>query len=782
MLIITDRNGISEPLAHFKDLELNDEVNGDFSLTFTTFSIPQTSHVFPLIQEESIVEWEGYEFRIRGFTEVKNSKLVRAPSTFFDTIDNPIDQLIGGNKTIQEAAAFAMAGSGWTYEIQGDYAQELLFNFGNSNTLAMMKELCKTFNCELQILPGRHIVLSKQIGTDEDFQFRYKHNIQALKREVNTDNLTTAIKGYGANGLEVEYRSPNVAIYGLKYAEPISDDRFTVAEHLMDHIKQSLNDVPEVSIDLEELDLGEPRGLGDKVWLIYEPLGIEFQTRILARKLKPYQKGRSVYTIGNIKPKISDILTETRIEVDENKREFRSKIEQTNEKISLEVKRLDGDLEEAFSKIELTSDRIELIVSETGEINGENIASSISISPTAIDILSNSINLTGKVTFSSFDSSMQDLITNTEEAATDALDRLIELSESGAKTIINGGNIVSGTITGVNFATITDPDSGKLTITGSILKTEKYGTGGQEYVVLRNGQLEIRTRSDITGTLQTVRIDGNLGFLINSNQTPDASMRLDYYETESDALTATYRLRAWSTDENIDKVNLKIEALSDLKINTKFGNLYWNGQTVATRNWVLENAAGYQAGDSAYFGYVNSSGNIDADGQVWGYTVKATSAVYAGSIEIGNGTHFWNSSGSVYCAFLKDYGNATIDKNLTVSGTFSNPSDQRLKCEVSDFETDALKGITDLNYINFNYHWDDLDAKSRIGFFAQEAPVEIIQEDEYGILSYDVLSTLSYNMVATKQLNLKVENKFAEYEAQIQSLQKRVEELSGKVS
>ena len=97
---------------------------------------------------------------------------------------------------------------------------------------------------------------------NKDEQFRYKHNIKTLKKSVDTTKLATAIKGYGANGLVVEYRSPNEAIYGARWAEPIKDERYTIAESLLERLKQELVDAPEVSIELELSQLGfDVRGL-----------------------------------------------------------------------------------------------------------------------------------------------------------------------------------------------------------------------------------------------------------------------------------------------------------------------------------------------------------------------------------------------------------------------------------------------------------------------------------------------------------------------------------------
>ena len=53
-------------MVDYKDLEVNEEVNGDFSITFTTISTPNNEYAFPLLKEESLIQTEDeHEFRIK---------------------------------------------------------------------------------------------------------------------------------------------------------------------------------------------------------------------------------------------------------------------------------------------------------------------------------------------------------------------------------------------------------------------------------------------------------------------------------------------------------------------------------------------------------------------------------------------------------------------------------------------------------------------------------------------------------------------------------------------
>jgi phage minor structural protein len=414
MLIVTDLFGNTEALTDYKNVEINEEMNGDFSLSFTCFLTENNEHSFHLVQEESVVVLDGHEFRIKKMVEARNRKVVSlAKHVYFELIDNQVYGINGGTLTLNDAAAFTLSGTGWTFENEDILEAKLLPNLGEDNSLALVKKVCEEFGCEYKIEPNRHIKFSKEIGTDHDFQFRYKHNIKTLSRTVDTTKFATVLKGFGADGLEVEYRSPNADIYGEKHGEPIRDERYTNAENLTEKLKETIQDVPEVSIELEVIQLGFDVKLGDKVWLIYEPLKIEFQTRVMAFKHYPFQKRSPSVVLSNKKETITNLVAKARSELKEVKKETRSKIEQTNESIALAVERIG----EAEAQLSIQADQISLKVNQS-DYNGQMIGSLINLSPTAIDIETGKLNLIGYITATS-------------------------LSTPGA-TVIDGGNITTG--------------------------------------------------------------------------------------------------------------------------------------------------------------------------------------------------------------------------------------------------------------------------------------------------------------------------------------------------
>ncbi|ARA98625.1 phage tail protein [Geobacillus thermodenitrificans] len=415
MLVVTNLQGQTEPLPDVNGVEDMEQVNGEYSLSFVCFNTKNNEHAYPLVQEEATVELDGHEFRIKQMTEVRDRKEVHAQHIFFDLVDHYQEGTFGGTHTLDEFVTYALTGTGWTFENVDVTQSAFIPNFGEGNVVALIRQICDAFGCEVQIMPGKHLRFAKQIGADKDEQFRYKHNIKTIKKSVDTTKLATAIKGYGANGLVVEYHSPNEAIYGTRYAEPIKDDRYTIAESLLERLKQELVDVPEVSIELELSQLGFDVELGDRVWVIYEPLGIDFQTRVMEIKRYPFTKRSPVVTLSNKKRVFTDILTETKIDIEENKKETRSRIEQTNERITLEVERID----ESIATLQIEADNIQLSVQSLdsrlgnaeaqlviqanqieqkvsySDYNGVEIVSRINQTPTTVTIEAEKINLDG---------------------------------------------------------------------------------------------------------------------------------------------------------------------------------------------------------------------------------------------------------------------------------------------------------------------------------------------------------------------------------------------------
>ena len=359
MLYVTDLNGNTEPLNHIQRVEINEEVNGAFTLALTSF-FHANNPGYSLIEEESVIHTEGYDFRIKQMKENRGRKEVVALSTFFDLVGHRQDDIYGGTRTFNEFASFVFSGTGWTFESVDVTGSQFIPNFGTDNVIKLITALCKVYECEYKILPGNRVQFAKQVGPDNDAQYRYGHNVQALSKSVDTTNLRTVIKGFGGNGLAITYTSPYAEKYGEIEADPVENEDYFTADEMLPVLKSALQDYPDVTIELDSIELSD-KEVGERVWLIYEPMDIEFQTRVMSKK-STIRNNRMVtlsVTIGNTVPRsLSDILTDVNINIDENNKRTKSRIEQTNDRITFAVEQFAGEMLEAYSKIELTASEI----------------------------------------------------------------------------------------------------------------------------------------------------------------------------------------------------------------------------------------------------------------------------------------------------------------------------------------------------------------------------------------------------------------------------------------
>jgi phage minor structural protein len=201
MLVVTSLQGQTEALTDYKDLTRKRRVNGERSLSFLLFKTERNAHAFDLVQEESIIEYDGHKYRIKrmeertiGGTPVKN---VEAQHVFFDIIDDFQYETLSGKLNIVQALNHVFSVTDWTWVNQGAFDLVEFDSFGNDNALALFQTILERYEAEFDITGPRQVTLKNKIGVRRDTQFRYRHNIKTLSRNVDTSNLSTYIKGYG---------------------------------------------------------------------------------------------------------------------------------------------------------------------------------------------------------------------------------------------------------------------------------------------------------------------------------------------------------------------------------------------------------------------------------------------------------------------------------------------------------------------------------------------------------------------------------------------------------
>jgi phage minor structural protein len=334
LLIITDINGNTEALSGYKSLKRYRNVSGEKTLAFFILPTENNAHSFPMVQEESIVEFDGEPYRVKQVSEKPKGptfyKEVIAVHTFFDLIDEHVYELHNGSLTFDDALQFVLGGSGYTWVIIGSFYAQSWENFGDDNRLALLQDVLTRYGAEFT-LNGTQITFRQRIGNATDFQFRYNYNVKTLERNVNTHNLSTYIKGFGKKNedgtyaIESEYTSPNAAVFGIRHAKPVRDERYTTIEGLDERLQAELIDSPEISLTIDFADLrraGYPYdvpGEGDDVFLIYEPMNVDVEARLMEIDEEFTEANalpiKTLVTLANIRENMTDKLVNTQKDV-----------------------------------------------------------------------------------------------------------------------------------------------------------------------------------------------------------------------------------------------------------------------------------------------------------------------------------------------------------------------------------------------------------------------------------------------------------------------------------
>lgn len=315
-MIVTNIAGETELLVDFisNSLKRTRQVNGDYSLSFALLKTEKNQHSYPLVEEESIIEYDGQQYRIKDVTEVLTGvtpiKTVQAFHIFFDLVDTYKYDYLENTQYLQTCLTFILDGTGYTFEIIDSFSSAVFEKFGEDNSLSLLQKALNVFGAEVQI-NNKHLKFYRQIGTDTEIQIRYGYNIKTLEKYVNTNNLSTRIRGYGKKDedgnyiVTAEYISPNQSIYGIRDAKPVFDERYTVHSELLERIKSELIDEPQYSFKVDALELKKMGVLteqfneGDRLFVIHDPLNIDSIARVLEIVDYPESSKPAEYTFGN---------------------------------------------------------------------------------------------------------------------------------------------------------------------------------------------------------------------------------------------------------------------------------------------------------------------------------------------------------------------------------------------------------------------------------------------------------------------------------------------------
>lgn len=182
-----------------------EEVNGEDTLCFTTpVRLEKGDRV--LFQDESGV-W--HEHVVCEAEEVREASDVLctyvADNSLCETMGDYLEDVRNQNMTASNALAKALAATRWTQGATSSLGLNSQ-NFYHTNARAAINAVAETWGGEVKTeisvgtagVSSRKVSVVSRLGTDNHRRFEYKKDLISVKRRVESDNVVTALYGYGA--------------------------------------------------------------------------------------------------------------------------------------------------------------------------------------------------------------------------------------------------------------------------------------------------------------------------------------------------------------------------------------------------------------------------------------------------------------------------------------------------------------------------------------------------------------------------------------------------------
>ncbi|EAE1298307.1 hypothetical protein EP04_01990 [Listeria monocytogenes] len=277
-------------------IEKRDE-NNTWEIDFTISRTIRNYLTFDMLTFECSIFLNNQEFIVKKVTYSalgdKVTKSIIATHVYYTIQDGFQYNTITGTLSVNDCLShiFSVGSRGFTYEVidKNNILEKVeQENFGNSNYLQLINEVIEDY--KLVVLPeNKHLVFFPQedYGVRIENPIRYNYNTDNLNLEIDTFSLRTQIKGFGKKKEDdsyyfspITYTSSEAEKWGIRIQTPVEDDRYTSQGNMLRRLRLDLQDYPATTISTN-LKLSYDVNLGDFVMLIYEPLAIEYDVKIV---------------------------------------------------------------------------------------------------------------------------------------------------------------------------------------------------------------------------------------------------------------------------------------------------------------------------------------------------------------------------------------------------------------------------------------------------------------------------------------------------------------------
>lgn len=215
---------------------------------------------------------------------------------FFDLRKSVIYSEMNGSNTANAYLQFIFNGSGYEYRLEVTIPAFEKESFGMKNRLDLFKDFISSTGVEFSV-NGKIVRILEKVGTNLSTVVKKGFNLNELRIEKDPGSFVTYLRGYGAfvdpddgskGRLIVEYLSPLAEVFGKLEGNPVIDERYTVANNLIERLKSDVENSYGISVDIDMEDLtragydyDRPHE-GDYIMAINKDLGFEQKIRIMS--------------------------------------------------------------------------------------------------------------------------------------------------------------------------------------------------------------------------------------------------------------------------------------------------------------------------------------------------------------------------------------------------------------------------------------------------------------------------------------------------------------------
>lgn len=287
---------------------IEEELNGN--CVFTA-SIPPNKVNLVFLDKISemwtIVDDNDTEYKIifakkRGEGNVPSVEIKGVPRFHDDFDTGRVYEEYNQSFTANACFATIFNNSGYVYQLNGSYNSLQWEGFGGGSTrLEMFKDALNRYGAEFKVL-GKVVTIEQRIGSDLNVMYRHRLNASNIVQETDASGFWTYAKGYGDytdedgwQGAKLirEYTSPLASIpgIGVRHAPPLKDGRIKLTATMDNSLKTIVNESLKVSVTADIHDLTKQKypiaqsGLGDRVFLIDERIGLDTEVRVVNRSV-----------------------------------------------------------------------------------------------------------------------------------------------------------------------------------------------------------------------------------------------------------------------------------------------------------------------------------------------------------------------------------------------------------------------------------------------------------------------------------------------------------------